>query len=254
MSRKRKGARKMTTAKDPIGFTTYKRCEHDGTPVFKLPGGRTLGAGSGSGKYMKAQPDLLIDCAASRYSYTPPGNLFSGTPFEALSKHFMSYKHRIGLDWSDGGKPPFALPFWRDLVACTPEGAHIVCACYGGHGRTGTAMAAILIAHGSDPTEAIKGVRQHHCSEAIETRVQVEYLYGLVGKEPPEEMIAEYITKASSMAGEWWGSKSAYYSGNYTPCPTCDAHYKGKGPCDGHHNWLSEEERIKNPPIKSYSK
>jgi protein-tyrosine phosphatase len=53
-----------------------------------------------------------------------------------------------------------------------------VCCCVGGHGRTGTALAALMLA--TDPQitakESINNVRKLHCENAIESDVQEKYL------------------------------------------------------------------------------
>lgn len=54
-----------------------------------------------------------------------------------------------------------------------------VFACVGGHGRTGTALAAMLIAAGMAPEDAIAYVRQKHCRSATETPGQTPYLLHL---------------------------------------------------------------------------
>jgi protein-tyrosine phosphatase len=48
----------------------------------------------------------------------------------------------------------------------------------GGHGRTGTALASVLMASGkaTDPDTAIELVRSKHCKRAIETYDQIDYL------------------------------------------------------------------------------
>jgi len=81
----------------------------------------------------------------------------------------------LRLHWEDMTAPSVGLDFWRRLWELLPEGV-IVVACEGGHGRTGTALASLLVAAGMDPDAAIDYVRTTHCAEAIETPEQVEYV------------------------------------------------------------------------------
>lgn len=84
----------------------------------------------------------------------------------------------VRFDWPDMTAPVHArLGFWQSLLHKLPP--HTAIACIGGHGRTGTALAALLIASGMDATLAIATVRQHHCNKAIETAGQEAYLKGL---------------------------------------------------------------------------
>jgi hypothetical protein len=81
----------------------------------------------------------------------------------------------LRLHWPDMTAPSVGLDFWRRLWELLPEGV-IVVACCGGHGRTGTALASLLVAAGMDPDAAIDYVRTTHCTEAIETAEQEEYV------------------------------------------------------------------------------
>lgn len=84
----------------------------------------------------------------------------------------------LTLDWPDGTSPPVGLVFWQKLWELLPEGNTVV-SCVGGHGRTGTFLAAMAIALGMKPTDAIDHVRKNHCEKAIETLNQEEYLLNL---------------------------------------------------------------------------
>ena len=52
-------------------------------------------------------------------------------------------------------------------------------ACMGGHGRTGTYLASLMVRLGWGPTDAIEYIRNNYCKKAIETK-------------PQEELIREY--------------------------------------------------------------
>ena len=58
--------------------------------------------------------------------------------------------------------------------------------CVGAHGRTGTMLALLLIdIEGLGAKEAIAAVKERHCSHAIETWEQEDYIYGWAGEPKP---------------------------------------------------------------------
>tara|TARA_R100000306_G_C4357661_1_gene133629 strand:+ start:180 stop:947 length:768 start_codon:yes stop_codon:yes gene_type:complete len=78
----------------------------------------------------------------------------------------------IFLDWPDMGvleiedlKPVVAY-----LTSVIDTGVEV--GCMGGHGRTGTLMALIMVQLGCKAEEAIKTIRQDYCDRAIETKKQ----------------------------------------------------------------------------------
>lgn len=87
----------------------------------------------------------------------------------------------IRFDWPDATAPHrVPLRFWEQLPTLFPANTRIVIACIGGHGRTGTALAALCIAHlGYTADEAMAYVREAHCPRAIETLSQEKYLLKL---------------------------------------------------------------------------
>lgn len=86
----------------------------------------------------------------------------------------------VHFNWPDGGIIRGAHTFWEKLFAQMPKGKILVC-CFGGHGRTGTALACLLMITGlaDSSYEAILTVRAQHCEHAVETTTQVEYLDAL---------------------------------------------------------------------------
>jgi len=51
--------------------------------------------------------------------------------------------------------------------------------CAGGHGRTGTTLAALLVLEGTSPVRAVNRVRSTYCSEAIESEEQLRFIASL---------------------------------------------------------------------------
>lgn len=116
--------------------------------------------------------DAVIDCSGGLFI----GDNVSDFPAESQELHeYMTPIYQIA--WPDFAPPPVKFSFWKKLYFSLPEGDIVVC-CEGGHGRTGTAMAALLLASGQCVTakEAIETVREKYCQMAIENDSQEYYL------------------------------------------------------------------------------
>jgi hypothetical protein len=163
-----------TTA--PVGFSQWAKCDHDGEPLFSI-GDVVVGGASGGGRGL--QCDVLVNVSGSTVGTNgefPPR-------FASLSKHMKGPGEVIQFHWTDGGAPPVKAEFWRALIETVGTG-HLVFACVGGHGRTGTSLAALLITHGWSVRESIAFLRDVYCEEAVETSTQILYLNSLpIGKE-----------------------------------------------------------------------
>lgn len=155
--------------------TTYRNCKHDGrTEVINI-GGVSFRAAKGWDIDAFAT-DLIIDCgntqATSQFVY-------GASPFKELND-FAKLTQVVKLDWKDQAPPPVGLQFWREfwlrLVALKP--IRVTICCVGGHGRTGTCLASLIIASGAmtDLVEVVEHIRKIHCKEAIETKSQMNYL------------------------------------------------------------------------------
>ncbi len=73
-----------------------------------------------------------------------------------------------------------------DIAAHMEDGATVEIACLGGHGRTGTLLAALIAnIEGCGATEAILAVRQRYCEHAIETPAQIGLIFEACGEPPP---------------------------------------------------------------------
>lgn len=150
--------------------------EHDGKKLYAASGS---GLDEFSGKW-----DLIIDLAhnvrfGDKHGFVKER---SEKKFDALRKYTYEAKkvksEVLQLDWNDGGVPPAGLDFWIKLWSMLPE--KTVMACVGGHGRTGTCLASLMIASGQhDYYAAVDLVRNEHCKKAIETISQEKYLHTL---------------------------------------------------------------------------
>ena len=87
------------------------------------------------------------------------------------------------LDWPDMGvldiedlKPVVKTLAYHLLHDNFKVQQRIEIGCMGGHGRTGTLMALIMVQLGCKPGKAIKTIRKDYCDKAIETKKQEELI------------------------------------------------------------------------------
>ena len=89
----------------------------------------------------------------------------------------------IVLDWPDMGIVNLPRAFWMKLVEqLSLTNASMLVFCVGGHGRTGTAIASLMVACGWASADAIGWVRSHYCGRAIETDEQEQYIRWIAGE------------------------------------------------------------------------
>ena len=67
----------------------------------------------------------------------------------------------------------------RWLLGQAAEGRRVEIGCAGGHGRTGTTLAGLLVLQGQSARSAIRRIRRTYCAEAIESREQEAFVRGL---------------------------------------------------------------------------
>jgi len=80
--------------------------------------------------------------------------------------------------------PDFGLPVGTDAVCESLRalldrahlGERVELGCLGGHGRTGTALACLAILSGHPAGDAVRWVRAHFCSQAVETPEQETFV------------------------------------------------------------------------------
>ena len=90
---------------------------------------------------------------------------------------------------------------FRQLVDWTAhrllDGAKVHCGCVGGHGRTGTFLAALFRVMAGE-TDATAHVRQHYCKRAVESAAQVAFLERQFGITPAPPAKGATRSRASS--------------------------------------------------------
>jgi protein-tyrosine phosphatase len=85
--------------------------------------------------------------------------------------------------WPDLGIPRDPRRFKRALrwvLEQASRGRRVEVGCAGGHGRTGTTLAGLLVLQGLNSREAVRRVRRSYCDEAIESREQASMIRRLV--------------------------------------------------------------------------
>jgi len=179
------------------GGTSYvhkKSCPtHDGTKVVFRRGNdkfmKEVAGAQGSQILVEPEVKLVVDLAGM---FSPPKpdtiKFTSGTlsmskqdcswtdKMEDLSSHIYQ-PPVLDIKWEDMGVPPLDFFFWKDLWSILPNGRTVVC-CFGGHGRTGTGLACLLMAADKsiNAEKATSVVHAKHCDNAIESSSQEKYL------------------------------------------------------------------------------
>lgn len=157
------------------GFTSYVAHDH---PPTKVIDGSEGGWGVWVGK--------RADCKDEGADFDLVMNL-SGSSIK--QKHLISVpelaKWATGgsfeemlMDWPDYGIVDLPLQFWLDLIGYIEKNKFkLLVFCVGGHGRTGTALACLLVAGlGWKGDKATKWVKKNYCSRAIESKSQENYI------------------------------------------------------------------------------
>lgn len=167
--------------------TGYATCSHDPKALFEYNDILFYGATQRRVDASFLQDhDLIINCGA--YDAVC-GASYSNGPFKKLPKWLDAARYKltlppvdeVWLDWADFNVPNINDNFWPELVQNAKDNGvkRIIACCTGGHGRTGTALAALLVSMGWSVKKAVTFLRQSYCHEAVENMKQVEYLTGL---------------------------------------------------------------------------
>lgn len=106
-----------------------------------------------------------------------------------------STSQSVIIDWPDREVPRLSVDVVRHLVewmlGVLESGKTLEIGCIGGHGRTGTMAAVLLVEQGLDPVTAVLRVWKTYCPDAIESSDQLEY-------------IMEYYEKKTGVARSDW--------------------------------------------------
>lgn len=95
----------------------------------------------------------------------------------------------LDVNWEDFQTPSVEKDWWYRLVEKlesfeTPMNIGLYC--WGGHGRTGTALAILAELAGIIPNtyvhDAVQWVRDNYCEDAVETWTQIDYVASVTGE------------------------------------------------------------------------
>lgn len=106
--------------------------------------------------------------------------------FSALTAYRQRRNNIVSIDWPDMGIPRLDRQFWEALAEdLSGVKGRAAVFCMGGHGRTGSALSALIQVSNYQPAldsgDVIEWVRTHYCGDAVETPSQVDYLRNTMG-------------------------------------------------------------------------
>lgn len=174
---------KSSVPKAGSSFGSHQSCFHS-HPAMKLPGTELVIYGGSCSRPVVSDADVYIG-----FDY--------GMKF---TQRHWPWKKGVELlfEIPDMGIPAKPEEF-KKLVAWTRKqleaGLKVHCGCIGGHGRTGTFLAALVSDFGEK--DAITYVRKNYCVKAVESAVQVTFLSDHFGVTKAEGHKEHYSSKAS---------------------------------------------------------
>lgn len=144
-------------------------------------------------KEAKIHPDadvcLFLDTSWERFAnpivqnITPGDNGIEIPIFQSTTKAPIAF-----IKWPDMGTPGAAIfPYAEWIASLLKDGKNVQTGCIGGHGRTGTLLAVVLLAAGVEEYayDAIRFVRKKYCEFAIESISQEQFIYAYSGEQYP---------------------------------------------------------------------
>jgi hypothetical protein len=145
-------------------------CFHQPKKIFNIDGVEYYAASASGVSDFKG--DFVVNL--SGHSNLPPMR------YSELSAEFdLNFEEELMVPWPDFGIPSVKVSFWPKLhkFICSRGWTSVCIHCQAGHGRTGTALSALLITNiGYSAYDAVNKVRSLHCGKCVETFSQVRYL------------------------------------------------------------------------------
>lgn len=162
-----------------FGGTSYvMKCRHKATAAFTWEGIAFYGGSESKVSEQFFNPKDWIVVSLLGYNKNDQIITVRDSKWAELLKPY-AWSPNIIIDWGDMKAPPLKPGFWTALVSLAKKNKkkNILFYCMGGHGRTGTALASVLVeCCGMGVIEAVKFVRSNYCKEAVETQSQIDYL------------------------------------------------------------------------------
>jgi len=131
----------------------YGKCRHRNFPITFPDGTKVFASSQHSRAKNDPEPDLSLYLD---WSWNPSGPAYY-------------------LDWRDFGLPSSWVPAAKtiiDVFQRARETLWVEIGCIGGHGRTGTVLAAMAVLSGVPAKDAVDWVQKEYCKHAVETDLQ----------------------------------------------------------------------------------
>ena len=204
---------------------SYQRCYHT-HPALPLKDGLVIYGGSCSDPAVK-NADVYVG-----FDYSQGSNKMAYPWNDGVWFNFPITDRRAPSDPEEFSK----FIDWLILQLSANKKVHI--GCIGGHGRTGTVMAA-LVARFLGEKDAITYVRKNYCQKAVESQSQIDFLAKHFGVLPAEPSKAHH---GSAFGG---GPQSDLFNAKYGgKVPYVRDKFKAK----------EEESKAKDAPPKTKAK
>ena len=171
-------------------YSSYSQfdCNHPDQPVMQI-GNAHIWAGPAGAMEGTTQWDFRLRFTENLFSM-PRGAVVRANPQAQaiLPEMLTDYNTCPTLDlvWDDFGTPEVDPDWWYELVDFFKEkmNGHVAIYCYGGHGRTGTALAILAAIGGVVPQgDPVAWVRKNYCQKAVESAPQVRYIKYVTGRQ-----------------------------------------------------------------------
>lgn len=150
--------------------------------------------------------DLIVNCTGTAYSAKP---FISKCPdWLELTDVVSEEPAQLVLDWKDFAPPPksIGIDFWETIFQQAKENGitRIICCCGAGQGRTGTALASLILATGAieEPEDAIDFIRTAYNERAIENKSQELYIWQLLYSDDEVFAVYEPPTTTTTSTGK----------------------------------------------------
>lgn len=210
--------------------TVWSAC-YETHPTLSIGGGTVLGGNCGSPMVR----DFDIYIGLDSHSYRKQERIIY--PWSKKTDSNLP-AHDFMFPIQDMDPPKDVVNFTKMidwLAAQLKLGKKVHIGCIGGHGRTGTVLAA-LVAQINKEADAISWVRENYCKKAVESKAQIAFLvtnYNVATAKPAkgEPLKADpSFTKGGKVKGRWDGG--SYYGTNLV--------YGGKGKKNDMYDDLNE--------------
>ena len=218
-----------TSPSTPLGGTYVPSCNHKGDAVIwtdTANGAKREFVIADYHNCNNATADLCLDLNRNMSA----GPIIKGDPaFMTLNKWAGKHTRTVTFDWPDYGIIDVPLSFWLELLDACPADGRVMITCHGGHGRSGTCLAALMIARGMTSGGAMEYIRLMHCHKSIESTRQEAYLQKLaleavmrgISSATVEEAIAEVSRDDGKFEFCNWCGRSFRHPENTDVCSDC---------------------------------